>query len=121
LLRDGAPLVIDWAEAAIEHPFCGLVNTFRGLVDRWGFEAGAPDLLELRDGYLEPWTIFAPFSRLTDLFELAYPLGMLSRALSWDRLLAEVPVHERREFDHFVPAWLEMASETLEGKARLGS
>ena len=32
----------------------GLVNTFRGLVDRWGFEAGAPDLLALRDAYLEP-------------------------------------------------------------------
>jgi hypothetical protein len=121
LLRDGAPVVIDWAEAAIEHPFCGLVNTFRGLVDRWGFEADAPDLLALRDAYLEPWTILAPRSRLIELFELAYPLGMLCRALSWDRLLAELPVQERGEFDHFVPAWIEMASETLEGKARLGS
>jgi len=113
--------VIDWAEAAIEHPFCGLVNTFRGLVDRWGFEAGAPELIALRDAYLEPWTIFAPRTHLIELFELAYPLGMLCRALSWDRLLAEVPVQDRGEFDHFVPAWLEMASETLEGKARLGS
>ncbi len=73
LLRDGAPVVIDWAEAVIEHPFCGLVNTFRSLVDRWGFEAGAPDLLALRDAYLEPWTTFAPLSRLTELFEARLP------------------------------------------------
>ncbi len=56
------------------------MNTFRSLVDRWGFEAGAPDLLALRDAYLEPWTTFAPLSRLTELFEAAYPLGMLCRA-----------------------------------------
>ena len=110
LLRDGAPVVIDWAEAVIEHPFCGLVNTFRSLVDRWGFEAGAPDLLALRDAYLEPWTTFAPLSRLTELFETAYPLGMLCRAVSWDRLLAELPADERGEFDRFAPVWLGLAS-----------
>ena len=121
LLRDGAPIVIDWAEAVVEHPFCGLVNTFRGLVDRWGFEAGAPELVALRDAYLEPWTTFAPLSRLTELFELAYPLGMICRALSWDRLLAGLPARDRSQLQDFVPAWLEMAAEALAGKARLGS
>jgi hypothetical protein len=121
LVRDGTPVLIDWAEAVVAHPFCGLVNTFRGLVDRWGFEAGAPDLTALRDAYLEPWTTFAPLPRLTELFEVAYPLGMICRALSWDRLLAGLPAGERAAFDDFVPAWLEVASETIEGKARLGS
>ena len=121
LLRDGSPVVIDWAEAAVEHPFCGLVNTFRGLVDRWGFEPRADGLLRLRDAYLEPWTSFAPLPRLIELFELAYPLGMLCRALTWDRLLTKLPESERAEYAHFVPAWLEMASETLEGKATLGT
>jgi Ser/Thr protein kinase RdoA (MazF antagonist) len=121
LLDDGRPVIIDWAEAVIAHPFCGLVNTFRSLVDRWGFEPGSPDLLRLRDAYLEPWTNVAPFSRLVDLFELAYPLGMVCRALSWDRLLHALPGHDLSEFEPFVPAWLEMAAETLQGKARLGS
>lgn len=121
LLRGGGPVLIDWAEAAVEHPFCGLVNTFRGLVDRWGFEPGAPDLLRLRDAYLEPWAEFAPLGRLIELFELAYPLGMVCRALTWDRLLTGLSKSDRAEYEHFVPAWLEMASEALEGKARLGS
>jgi hypothetical protein len=121
LLRGNDSVVIDWAEAAVEHPFCGLVNTFRGLVDRWGLEPGAPELLRLRDAYLEPWTEFAPLPQLIELFELAYPLGMLCRALTWDRLLTELAESDRAEYAGFVPAWLEMASETLEGKARLGS
>jgi hypothetical protein len=120
LLRGDEPVLIDWAEAAVEHPFCGMVNTFRGLVDRWAFEPGADDLLRLRDAYLEPWTKFAPLPQLIALFELAYPLGMLCRALSWDRLLTELAESVRAEYTGFVPAWLEMASEALEGKARLG-
>ena len=121
LLRGNDPVLIDWAEAAVEHPFCGLVNTFRGLVDRWGFEPGTDDLLRLRDAYLEPWTSFAPLPQLIGVFELAYPLGMLSRARTWDRLLTGLDESDRAEYEGFVPAWLEMASETLEGKATLGS
>jgi hypothetical protein len=121
LLRGDDPVLIDWAEAAVEHPFCGLVNTFRGLVDRWGFEPGADDLRRLRDAYLEPWTRFSPLPQLIEVFELAYPLGMLSRALTWDRLLMGLDETDRAEYEGFVPAWLEMASETLEGKATLGS
>jgi Phosphotransferase enzyme family len=120
LLRGEDPVLIDWAEAAVEHPFCGLVNTFRGLVDRWGLEPGAHELLRLRDAYLEPWTRFAPLPELIAVFELAYPLGMVCRAMTWDRLLTKLSESERAEYAGFVPAWLQMAAETLEGKARLG-
>jgi Phosphotransferase enzyme family len=121
LLRAGDPVLIDWAEAAVEHPFCGLVNTFRGLAARWGLEPGGRELLRLRDAYLEPWTGFASLPQLIDLFELAYPLGMFCRALTWDRLLATLGESEHAEYMSFVPAWLETASETLEEKARLGA
>jgi hypothetical protein len=121
LVDGGDATVIDWAEASIGHPFTGLVNTFRGLVDRWGFQPGDPDLLRLRDLYLEPWTHFAPPQKLTELFALAYPFGMLCRALTWDRLVWTLPDPTRAEYAHFVPAWLEMLTETLEGKATLGT
>jgi Phosphotransferase enzyme family len=120
LLREGDSVLIDWAEAAVEHPFGGLVSTFRGLVDRWGFEPGAHELLRLRDAYLEPWTKFAPLPQLIAIFELTYPLGMLCRAMTWDRLLTTLSESERAEYASFVPAWLQMAAEALEGKARLG-
>jgi hypothetical protein len=59
--------------------------------------------------------------KLIDLFELAYPLGMLCRALTWDRLLTTLTRSARADYANFVPAWLEVLSETLEGKARLGT
>ena len=121
LLRDGSPTVIDWAEAAVEHPFCGLVNTFRGLVARWGFDAGGPNLVRFRDVYLEPWTRFAAMPELIELFALAYALGMVCRALAWDRLVAALTGPARDEYAHNVRAWLAILSDTLEGKATLGT
>jgi hypothetical protein len=120
-LTNGRPTFIDWAEAAVEHPFAGLVNTMRGLVDRWGFEPGDPGVLRLRDLYLEPWTRFAAMPDLVELFALGYALGMVCRALTWDRLVWRLSEPTRAEYAHFVPAWLELLSETLEGKATLGT
>ena len=115
------PVVIDWGEAVVGHPFSGLVVTMRGQVDRWAYAPGGPELRRLRDLYLEPWTAFAPLSELVGLFDLAYALGMVSRALSWDRILAALGEEDRAEYAHIVPAWLGVFAETIEGTATLGT
>jgi hypothetical protein len=115
------PVIIDWAEAAVGHPFAGLVVTMRGLADRWGYEPGGPELCRLRDLYLESWTSLAPLPELIDLFALAYPLGMVSRALAWDRILAPLADADRADFNHTVPAWLDVLLATIEGTATLGT
>ncbi|TMK76620.1 MAG: aminoglycoside phosphotransferase family protein [Actinobacteria bacterium] len=115
------PVVLDWGEAAVGHPFAGLVVTMRGLVDRWGFEPGGPELRRLRDVYLEPWAVLAPLPELIELFALAYPLGMVSRALAWDRILATLGEADAAEFSHTVPAWLDVLHATMAGTATLGT
>jgi phosphotransferase family enzyme len=115
------PIVLDWGEAAIGHPFAGLVVAMRGLVDRWGYEPGGSELCRLRDLYLEPWTAFAPLPELVGLFDLAYALGMISRALAWDRILAPLGEEDRAEYAHTVPAWLGVFAETIQGTATLGT
>jgi Phosphotransferase enzyme family len=117
----GGPVLIDWAEAAVGHPFASLVVTMRGLADRWGYEPGGPELRRLRDLYLEPWTTFAPLPELIELFALAYPLGMVSRARSWDRILTPLDDAERADFNQTVPAWLDVFRATIEGMATLGT
>jgi hypothetical protein len=42
-----------------------------------------PEMLRLRDAYLEPWTKYAPQERLTAALKLAYHLAMITRALAW--------------------------------------
>jgi hypothetical protein len=115
------PVFIDWAEAAVGHPFAGLVVTMRGLADRWGYEPGGPELCGLRDVYLESWTSLTALPELIDLFALAYPLGMVSRALAWDRILAPLDEADRADFNHTVPAWLDVLLATIEGTATLGT
>jgi hypothetical protein len=120
-LGQQGPVIIDWAEAAVGHPFAGLVVTMRGLADRWGYEPGGPELRRLRDLYLDPWTTFAPLPELVELFNVAYPLGMISRALAWDRILAPLDDSDRADFKHTVPAWLDVFRATIEGTATLGT
>lgn len=120
-LGAAGPVIIDWAESAIGHPFAGLCVTMRGLADRWGYEPGGPELLRLRDLYLEPWTTFAPRAELVELFGVAYALGTVSRALAWDRILAPLDQVDRAEFEHTVPAWLDVFVATVEGTATLGT
>lgn len=120
-LGDRGPVVLDWAESAVGHPFAGLVVTMRGQVDRWGYEPGGPELCRLRDLYLEAWTTYAPLAELTELFALAYPLGMISRALAWNRILAPLDDAARADFEHTVPAWLDVFQSTIEGTATLGT
>ena len=64
---------------------------------------------------------FASLPELVDLFALAYPLGMISRALAWDRILAPLDDSDRADFNHTVPGWLEVFLETIEGTATLGT
>jgi hypothetical protein len=120
-VRDGRPVFIDWGEASIAHPFTGLVVTMRGLVDRWEFEPGGPEVLRFRDLYLEPWTRFAPLPALRTLFTHAYALGTVSRAHTHDRLISPLGDAVRAEYAHIVPAWLDVFVETLEGRATLGT
>ena len=120
-VRDGRCRLLDWGEACISHPFAGLVNTLRAIVDGQGLEPGDPEVLRLRDVYLEPWTAFEPLPELRELFESAYVLGTICRALTWDAILAPLPAAEVEPFGHSVAAWLEIYAETEEHPEKLGA
>ena len=48
--------VFDWGDASVAHPFTTLLVTLRVVAYRLELAGGAPELLRLRDAYLEPWT-----------------------------------------------------------------
>lgn len=120
-VRDGHCRLLDWGEACVSHPFVGLVNTLRAIVDREGLEPGDAEVLRLRDVYLEPWSELEPLPRLRELFESAYVLGAICRALTWDAILTPLPVTETEAFLHSVAAWLEIYAEAEEQPERLGA
>src|SRR5262249_31565253 len=82
-VRNGRPRLLDWGEAAISHPFAGLVNTLRDIAFRRRLKPNGREMLHLRSVYLEPWTSFASPRELSELFDRGYVLGTLCRALTW--------------------------------------
>lgn len=81
-VRDGRYLVFDWGDSCVSHPFHTLTVTLRAIAWKLGLPPGGPELMRLRDAYLEP---FGPFQ---DSVDLAYRTGTIARALAWHRMVS---------------------------------
>ena len=102
-VRDRAYVVFDWGDACVSHPFHTLVVTLRALAYRQGLEPGSPQLLRLRDAYLEPWEAFGSRADLVAAAELARRTGTLQRALAWYDTVLQMPEDRRHEEQDSVP------------------
>ena len=104
----------DWGDSAVGHPFCSLLIFLRQLGDGIGLPDEATDtpeglppvLKRVRDVYLEAWQAYARQADLVEAFNLAWRVGMVSRALSWRDSIAAMDAATRPEYAYFVPAWL---------------
>jgi hypothetical protein len=87
-VRGGRYLFFDWGDSCVSHPFHSLVVTMRALVHRLELPPGGPDVLRLRDAYLEPFARFGSQAQLVEAADLAHFTGTAARALSWHRFLS---------------------------------
>jgi phosphotransferase family enzyme len=97
-VRGGRYLFFDWGDSCVSHPFHSLVVTMRALVHRLELPPGGPDVLQLRDAYLEPFEPFGSHAELVEAADLAHFTGTAGRALSWHRSLS-APEPEFRSDD----------------------
>jgi hypothetical protein len=86
-VRDGRYLVFDWGDSCVSHPFNSLVVTMRALVHRLELPPGGPDVLRLRDAYLEPFSGLGTHAELVEAADLAHYVGTAARSLNWYRLI----------------------------------
>jgi hypothetical protein len=84
-------VVFDWGDACVTHPFLSLTVALRAAAHTAKREEDAPEILALRDAYLEPWTDLAPLARLREHADLARRIGNVTRALTWYRVVTEFP------------------------------
>jgi hypothetical protein len=120
-VRDGRPVLIDWAESSVTHPFVGPMLALRAATERAGYEPGSREVERLRDAYLEPFTRFAPLAELRASFAHAYFLAPIGRARVWQRTLVDVGRDVSAEFGEPVAAWLEIQRGIADGSIRLGA
>jgi len=106
-IRNSHYTFADWGESGVAHPFFTLLVTSRVIAWRLKLAEDAPELVHLRDIYLEPWTHYESRENLIAAFKLAYRVGMICRALTWHRILAgeEEPVNA--EYADAVTDWLQ--------------
>jgi Phosphotransferase enzyme family len=83
--RAGRYRILDWGDSCVSYPFHSLTVTLRAAAWKLGLQPGGPELLRMRDAYLEPW---GPPADLVKLADIAYRTGTLARALAWERYLA---------------------------------
>ncbi len=107
LLHAGGYRFIDWGDACVAHPFLTVLVTLRSIAYGLGAEENDPVLHELRDLYLAQWTAYGDLDELRRALDLARPLAMVNRALTWRRALRTLPPDQLGEYADAVPGWLQ--------------
>jgi Phosphotransferase enzyme family len=82
-LRDGRPVVFDWGDSCVTHPFLSMSVTLEGVIG-WGLDdvQGSEDLTAYRDAYLGAFELYPPPDELNEALDVALRLGWASRALT---------------------------------------
>lgn len=93
------PVIIDWTDAALAHPFFDLPTWFR-------FKRPGDDPVGRRrtlDVYLAPWREAHPNADLDRAVELAERLGLVYHAVTYLRIVRATEPASRWQFERMVP------------------
>ena len=98
--------IIDWGDAVWGAPLGTLLCTTASLAHHAGLPADAPEVLRVRDAYLEPFTEYVDRAALLRLADLSCRTGRVTRALSWRAALRGAPLSEHVGRELPVRGWL---------------
>jgi hypothetical protein len=98
--------IFDWGDAVVAHPFAVLLVALRVVGQLHHLAEGAPELLRLRDAYLEPWTAEHDRADLVEAARLAVRVGGVSRARNYRVALDEGTPDDVEVHGAGVPGWL---------------
>jgi hypothetical protein len=121
-VKDGAYRFLDWGDACVSHPFMTLNVTLRVIELRHGLPAASPEIVRVRDAYLEPFSGFDSHATLVRLAGTARRYGQISRILlyaenpSWDDDPEDVAWTFRLLLDP--EAWRSWATEAVQPPRR---
>ncbi|MBW5481284.1 aminoglycoside phosphotransferase family protein [Streptomyces bambusae] len=102
--RNGTPLLFDWAESVIGHPFISLDVALRDL--RSAAPGDDAAVRRVTDAYLRGWSRHARAGQLRRAARLAATAGIVSRALLWRSALHGLEPERARPYAGTVEAQL---------------
>jgi Phosphotransferase enzyme family len=102
----------DWGDAVIAHTFACMLVPLGWAETRLATDQYAPEVLRIRDAYLQSFSEIAPHSELVEALELACRVGKVARALTWARAVAQSNPSELTK--HFATAPLASLGSLLD-------
>jgi hypothetical protein len=106
-LRGDDLLFFDWTDACVAHPFFDLPVMIN-------FDAKEKEnAAALEKAYLACWTEYEPMERLREAYHIAYILGSLHQAVSYQSIRANTEPAIRHEWDWGVPEFARVILRKL--------
>ncbi|HET9673491.1 MAG TPA: aminoglycoside phosphotransferase family protein [Gaiellaceae bacterium] len=105
-VQNGGYRIIDWGDACVTSPLLSLTIALAVVAYQFGVDADAPEVVRVRDAYLEPFTAVVPRAELLDAVPAATRLGHACGTLKWAEVLTAIPAETRGAFDKAVPGRL---------------
>ncbi len=114
--QNGRYYIFDWGDACITHPFCSLNVALVSIENTLGLESHVPQVQELVDIYLDQWTRFESKDNLRRVLDVVRRVGMINRALTWQRVLSTADDDVRMQYAIAIPEWLREFIKSSEDK-----
>jgi aminoglycoside phosphotransferase (APT) family kinase protein len=105
-VRDGAPVIFDWSDACVAHPFFDLTT----LLDGEFLTALPAARARLQDVYFAYWAEYEPPERLRAAAALTAPLGLLHQAVSYQHIVISLEPEARWEL---IEGWVYFLRQLL--------
>jgi hypothetical protein len=93
-LAPGRPLIFDWSDSCLAHPFFDLIT----LLDTDHFAGEPQALADLRARYLAGWSAFGDEASRATALDLALRVGCLHHAISYQHIVMAVEPAARWEY-----------------------
>lgn len=96
--QPGQSRFYDWGDSVVAHPFVSMLVALGYMSQHLQVSVDAPEILRLRDAYLEPFSDLAPHAELVAALELACRVGKVARTLTWNRTVGALGDQEAGQF-----------------------
>jgi len=113
-IKGNSIILSDWGEACISNPLCTLTVFLRSMAYQRGLNIDAPEIVAVRDRYLEHWEEFASRAQLVEAAKIAVRIGMLHRSLTWRNTIISAPEESVSDYADRASGWLDGFIETFD-------
>ncbi|BBJ37334.1 hypothetical protein SSPO_000520 [Streptomyces antimycoticus] len=99
--KGAGPLIFDWAESAVSHPFYSLTIMLKDI--RESVSGAERAISQVAEAYLAEWTDYAAPGQLVTALKLSTTPGIVNRTVEWRNGIAELEPERALFYRYAIP------------------